>query len=415
MEETTTGSKIVRGNALQASLEGFFAGLRSNLKTVNGESLFGTGDISASGGDIDTSRIPVLNDEGVVQEHNVPASVYDVVTFSGFHDDSETLEIVSGGIVSRPGATVFYKGHFVRTVVTVHGQPPTQAMSNWLVRSGGASIAMGERYGTPTGSGITPVENKIYIDTSSMTAYIWDGSNGLKAICSGGGSGTGLTPWQQKYLQELEDKEFASKFSVSVSVNPSSKEMDGTATSVKITVRTTFDGKPVDATVSDTSGLELNYLSVSTGVYEAVHEIAAPCVDETGKMSRSFGVSASYTPEGGSGLTKSASASVQLYAQCRIMQTDSTEAPDGMEIATATNRRRNITGTYDIAVEPGKYVWLCVPSGIGSISKITSSGFAVPVEPPVEIKVPCGTATVRYRCWRISGAPQSSPMSVVVS
>lgn len=227
--------------------------------------------------------------------------------------------------------------------------------------------------------------------------------------------GTGLTPWQQQYLQGLEDKEFASRFSVSVSVNPSGKEMDGTATSVRITVRTSFDGKPVDATVSDTSGLELSYLSVSTGVYEAVHEIAAPCVDETGKMSRSFGVSASYTPEGGSGLTRTGSASVQLYAQCRIMQTVTAEAPDGAEIAAATNRRRSITGTYDIPVEPGKYVWLCVPSGIGSVSKVTSSGFAVPVEPPVEIKVPCGTATVRYRCWRISGAPQSSPMSVVVS
>ena len=56
-----------------------------------------------------------------------------------------------------------------------------------------------------------------------------------------------------------------------------------------------------------------------------------------------------------------------------------------------------------------------MPEGIGSVSKITSSGFAVPFEAAVNVSVAFGTQTVNFKCYRISGAPQTSPMDVNVS
>jgi hypothetical protein len=50
-------------------------------------------------------------------------------------------------------------------------------------------------------------------------------------------------------------------------------------------------------------------------------------------------------------------------------------------------------------VNQGDYVWLCIPSNF-NISKVTSSGFGVPMENPISVTVDRkGT----YKCYRTSG------------
>ena len=224
-----------------------------------------------------------------------------------------------------------------------------------------------------------------------------------------GGTGTGLTPWQEQYLKGLEEQEVAAKFSASATATPSSKEIDGTDTDVVISVSPTFDGSPVEATVTS-AGLTF---AKSGNAYKATAPFPKP-TGTAGSYTKSWPVKVSYAKDGKT-MEKNLNPSFSLYAQCRILQTAGTTAPTAAEITAATNKRRNITGSYQITITPNQYVWLCVPDGIGSVSKITSSGFAVPFEAAVNVSVAFGTQTVNYKCYRISGAPQTSPMDVNVS
>lgn len=219
-----------------------------------------------------------------------------------------------------------------------------------------------------------------------------------------------LTPWQKAYLENLEDQEVRKKFAVAMSAAPASKEIDGTATAVRLTVRPTYDGKGVDAVVTGKDGV---VFSGSGGVYTADVVWAVPA-ETKGTYSRSWGAVVEYKLNG-TVLSKDVSAAVGLYAQCRVLQTAGTDAPAAEAIKSAVVKRRSITGSYDITVVPGQYVWLCVPDGLTGVSGVTSSGFGVPLEEPVSVTVAWGASRVLFRCWRVSGAPQSSPMRVVVS
>lgn len=219
-----------------------------------------------------------------------------------------------------------------------------------------------------------------------------------------------LTPWQKAYLENLEDQEVRKKFAVAMSAAPASKEIDGAATAVRLTVRPTYDGKGVDAVVTGKDGV---VFSGSGGVYTADVVWAVPA-ETKGTYSRSWGAVVEYNLNG-TVLSKDVSAAVGLYAQCRVLQTAGTDAPAAEAIKSAVMKRRGITGSYDITVVPGQYVWLCVPDGLTGVSGVTSSGFGVPLEPPVSVTVAWGASRVLFRCWRVSGAPQSSPMRVVVS
>lgn len=219
-----------------------------------------------------------------------------------------------------------------------------------------------------------------------------------------------LTPWQKAYLENLEEQEVRKKFAVAMSAAPASKEIDGTETAVRLTVRPTYDGKGVDAVVKGKDGV---VFTGSGGVYTADVVWGVPA-ETKGTYSRSWGAVVEYSLNGAV-LSKDVSAAVGLYAQCRVLQTAGTGAPAAEAIKSAAVKRRSITGSYDISVVPGQYVWLCVPDGLAGVSGVTSSGFGVPLEPPVSVTVAWGAQKVLFRCWRVSGAPQSSPMRVVVS
>lgn len=68
-------------------------------------------------------------------------------------------------------------------------------------------------------------------------------------------------------------------------------------------------------------------------------------------------------------------------------------------------------GTYSLTNDTdGKYLWLCVPSTM-TINKVTSSGFAVPME-----EQQSGSTSVdTYKCYRSSSAINQGTVSIVIS
>ena len=221
----------------------------------------------------------------------------------------------------------------------------------------------------------------------------------------------GLSTWQKEYLEGIQDAEVKSKMAVAVSLSPASKETVGTETAITVTATVKYDNVLVDAEVTGKDGLV--FTKKSTGTYTASASYPVP-TNDNGSNTKSYGASATYDLNG-TKITKEASATFTLYSQCAILQTAGTALPTEAQIKAATNKRRQITGTYDIQVTAGQYVWLCVPKGLTQIKDIKSSGFGVPFEAAQSVSVTVGTQTVTYNCYRISGAPQSSPMSVVIS
>ena len=68
-----------------------------------------------------------------------------------------------------------------------------------------------------------------------------------------------------------------------------------------------------------------------------------------------------------------------------------------IEVITIANKRpiaSSPRGDVSIAFTGGKYLWLCIPSTM-SITKVTSSGFAVPMEAPIT-----QTINESYKCYR---------------
>ena len=221
----------------------------------------------------------------------------------------------------------------------------------------------------------------------------------------------GLSDFQRKYLEGIEETAVKSKMVVAVTLSPASKETDGTATAITVTATVKYDNVPVDAEVTGKDGLV--FTKQSTGTYRVTTSYPVP-TNDNGSNTKSYGCSATYDLNG-TKITKDASATFTLYSQVAILQTAGTDKPTEAQIKAAANKRRQVTGTYDIPVTAGQYVWLCVPKGLSQIKDIKSSGFGVPFEAAVSVVVSVGSQSVSYQCYRISGAPQSSPMSVVIS
>lgn len=291
--------------------------------------------------------------------------------------------------------------------------------------------------GRTSGLFIDPESGRLYVNTDGSTIVIDRKSgklcvdaanlplktvNGESIIATpedtditiSGGSGSGLTEWQEQYLKGLEEQEMAGRFAVTLSANPSDKETDGTATTIQLTARAAYDGQPVAAAFSFANDSELTIEdSQLTGVRKASYVYPVPAA-RAGQYSKSFRVTASYT-RNGRAMSKTATATFELYARARILQTAGTAAPEASAIAAASVRRTDIRGSYAVPIEAGRYVWLCVPSGAATIRSITSSGFAVPFEAPVTVAVAFGAQTVDYECYRLSGAPETNPMQITVA
>ena len=133
-----------------------------------------------------------LNPDAQIPEWALPPRAFQVLPFAGFSDGGEyELILPDGDASSSYQGILFHDGHFVaqpgrsytetgklytRWTVTYKESVPGSA----AVRRRTVDASL--RYGIPTARGVEPSTSKIYIDTSTRTAYIYDGDGGLIPI-----------------------------------------------------------------------------------------------------------------------------------------------------------------------------------------------------------------------------------------
>lgn len=236
------------------------------------------------------------------------------------------------------------------------------------------------------------------------------------------GSGTGLTAWQKAYLEGLEKQEMADKFAATMTLSQTQKDFDGTATTVTVYVTPKFDGSNVDAVVTGTSSnlSGKTFTKGSDGRYSTQVTLNAPASVSTSSITETFSVMVKYTHATAGQLTKSLSATHTQNIKSYIMK----EATDAVIIndlatrfGTAWKSANSLKGTHSIPIATGgEWVFLAVPKAGGGISKVTSSGFDVPMTSVGEdVSVAKGSSTIHYMVIRTSSKPQSTPFNIVIS
>lgn len=219
-----------------------------------------------------------------------------------------------------------------------------------------------------------------------------------------------LTTWQQNYLKKQEASERTGKYTVALALSPTSTEFTGNPIAFTLTVTAKFDGQNVSAEITPTT-TNLNGVVFSNNKTETIW--AAPAVTQ-GNVSVSYGIKAKYTDSDGS-LEKTATASQTRYAPMRWVCKPTDTVPTSGEIKAGIKTVKNsVGGTYSIPFASGDYVWLCVPAFM-NISKATSGGFEVPIETAQTAICRIGSTDVSYKCVRVSGKPQTSPIVLTLS
>lgn len=112
------------------------------------------------------------------------------------------------------------------------------------------------------------------------------------------------------------------------------------------------------------------------------------------------------------GVTKTASANVNAYYPMYFGHSSKT-ALESADVLGLTKQaiKSSPNGTYNMSgIGKGDYVWLCVPSNF-SITKVTSSGFGVPMEAPITVTV---DGKGSYKCYRTSGAMNAGSFNFVI-
>jgi len=112
------------------------------------------------------------------------------------------------------------------------------------------------------------------------------------------------------------------------------------------------------------------------------------------------------------GVTKTASANVNAYYPMYFGHSlkAALESADVLSL-TKQGIKSSPNGTYTMSgIQDGEYVWLCVPSNF-NITKVSSSGFGVPMEAPVTVAV---DGKGSYKCYRTSGAMKAGSFNFVI-
>lgn len=235
-------------------------------------------------------------------------------------------------------------------------------------------------------------------------------------------TGSGLTPWQKAYLEGLEKQEIAEKFSATMTLSQSQKDFDGAATTVTVYVTPKFDGSNVDAVVTGTSSnlSGKTFTKGSDGRYSTQVTINAPASVGTSSISETFSVMVKYTHPTAGQLTKSLSATHTQNIKSYILK-EATDAAIINDLATrfgtAWKSANSLKGTHSIPIATGgEWVFLVVPKTNNGISKVTSSGFDVPMTSVGEdVSVTKGSSTIHYMVIRTTSKPQTSPFNIVIS
>ena len=112
------------------------------------------------------------------------------------------------------------------------------------------------------------------------------------------------------------------------------------------------------------------------------------------------------------GVTKTATANVNAYYPMYFGHSDKA-ALTGEDVLGLTKQaiKSSPNGTYNMTgIAEGEYVWLCVPSNF-SITKVTSSGFGVPMAAAATVTV---EGKGSYKCYRTEGALKAGNFNFVI-
>lgn len=112
------------------------------------------------------------------------------------------------------------------------------------------------------------------------------------------------------------------------------------------------------------------------------------------------------------GVTKTATANVNAYYPMYFGHS-AKAALTGKDVLGLTKQaiKSSPNGTYNMmGIAEGEYVWLCVPSNF-SITKVTSSGFGVPMAAAVTVTV---EGKGSYKCYRTEGALKAGNFNFVI-
>lgn len=112
------------------------------------------------------------------------------------------------------------------------------------------------------------------------------------------------------------------------------------------------------------------------------------------------------------GVTKTATANVNAYYPMYFGHS-AKAALTGKDVLGLTKQaiKSSPNGTYNMTgIAEGEYVWLCVPSNF-SITKVTSSGFGVPMAAAATVTV---EGKGSYKCYRTEGALKAGNFNFVI-
>lgn len=112
------------------------------------------------------------------------------------------------------------------------------------------------------------------------------------------------------------------------------------------------------------------------------------------------------------GVTKTATANVKAYYPMYFGHS-AKAALTGEDVLGLTKQaiKSSPNGTYNMTgIAEGEYVWLCVPSNF-SITKVTSSGFGVPMAAAATVTV---EGKGSYKCYRTEGALKAGNFNFVI-
>lgn len=196
-------------------------------------------------------------------------------------------------------------------------------------------------------------------------------------------------------IKDINNVLYSQYTSAKITVNPTIIEK-GVNNSVTIKWESSFNGQVItpDATEVKQGGVTFS----NTPNYS---------VSRTLTNTTDFSLSITYK-----GITKTASARVNAYYPKYYGQSTKTTLTSS-DILGFTKQAisSNVSGSGSMSVSEGNYVWFCVPSNM-TINKITSSGFDVPMEAPINVEV-SGKGT--YKCYRSSNTFKAGTFTYQIS
>lgn len=376
----------LNGKANTTDIPSRLSELENDLKTktINGQSIFGEGNIEIPGGSgtggqenviekikVNGTELPVENKEVNIE---VPTKVSELENDSNFLTKHQDL---SNYVQKEEGKGLSTKDFTQEDKDKLDGMEEgaqKNVQPDWNAEPG-APGAILNKPDIPGGS--TPVDAEL--DAESTNAI----QN--KAVT--------------KAITELQDYCFPT--SLEASISPSSAEWTGNPVEVNVAFRVLRNSKPV---VADTVQIQFN------GETKTLENVAEG--SEKFTLSTQGYKSGSVTAKKGSTTIKNSprSISANLYLPVYYGFSKATTGNE-LTITSLTKGGSSLNGTKTLTNDDAtKYLWLCVPNTM-SINKVTSSGFDVPFLAPVEASTPLGT----YKCYRTKDLPGAGSMTIVIS